>query len=105
MFASVVATVRAAVRRFQYIQDDNNDKRRKHINIKFHYVREQWKSNELKPQYIQTDDNIADVFTKPLVEVKFVPFRDKLLGENKTGWVNSILLTDYLVEGACCNSA
>ena len=45
----------------------------------------QWKSNELKPQYIQTDDNIADVFTKPLVEVKFVPFRDKLLGENKTG--------------------
>jgi hypothetical protein len=66
----------------QYIKDDNNDKKRKHINTKFHYVREQWKAKELTPGYIPTDKNVADIFTKPLVEVKFIPFRTQLLGEN-----------------------
>ena len=37
----------------------------------------------IRLQYIPTEDQIADVFTKPLTAVKFVYFRDKLgMAEN-----------------------
>jgi hypothetical protein len=32
----------------------------------------------VKLQYISTDENIADILTKPLSKVKFVYFRDNL---------------------------
>ena len=37
----------------------------------------------LKLQYIRTDEQIADILTKPLTASKFVYFRDKLgMAEN-----------------------
>ena len=49
--------------------------------MKYHYVREQWQEKELTPEWIATDKNVADMFTKPLVEAKFNPFRNQILGE------------------------
>src|SRR6185369_516160 len=64
----------------KYINDDNNDKRKKHIDIKYHYVKEQWKNGELEPKWIESENNVADIFTKPLTERKFIPLRNKVLG-------------------------
>ena len=51
----------------------------KHIEIKYHYIRDMVKRGEMKLQYVATDDHqIADVLTKPLDRVKFEYFREKL---------------------------
>lgn len=50
----------------------------KHIATRYHVSRE-WVANmHIVPEYIPTDENVADVFTKPLVHVKFSKFRDGL---------------------------
>ena len=50
----------------------------KHIEIKYHYIRDMVQRGAGKLQYVATDDQIADVLTKPLVRVKFEYFREKL---------------------------
>jgi hypothetical protein len=50
----------------------------KHIEIRYHYIRDMVQRGAVKLQYVATDEQIADVLTKPLSRVKFVYFRDKL---------------------------
>jgi hypothetical protein len=50
----------------------------KHIEIKYHYIRDMVQKGVVKLQYVTTNEQIADVLTKPLSRVKFVYFRDKL---------------------------
>jgi hypothetical protein len=50
--------------------------RSKHIEIKYHYIRDMVQRVEL--QYISTDEQIADILTKPLSRVKYEYFMDKL---------------------------
>jgi hypothetical protein len=52
--------------------------RSKHIEIKYHYIREMVQKGAVKLQYVPTDEQVADVLTKPLSRVKFEYFRDKL---------------------------
>ena len=50
----------------------------KHIEIKYHYIKDTVQRGALKLQYVVTDEQIADVLTKPLARVKFEYFREKL---------------------------
>ncbi|XP_031247247.1 secreted RxLR effector protein 161-like [Pistacia vera] len=52
--------------------------RTKHIELDTHYVREQVTSNNLKVQYVPTEYQKVDIFTKALSVSKFVELRDKL---------------------------
>jgi hypothetical protein len=52
--------------------------RSKHIEIRYHYIRDMVQRGALKLLYINTDEQVADVLTKPLSRVKFEHFRDKL---------------------------
>jgi hypothetical protein len=52
--------------------------RSKHIEIHYHYIGDMVQRGALKLQYINTDEQVADVLTKPLSRVKFEHFRDKL---------------------------
>jgi hypothetical protein len=38
----------------------------KHIDIQHHFTRESITSNEVSVQHIASEDNLADIFTKPL---------------------------------------
>ena len=40
--------------------------RTKHIEVHYHFVRERVLSSEVKLQYVLTDRQNADIFTKPL---------------------------------------
>jgi hypothetical protein len=51
--------------------------RSKHIEILYHYIRDMVQRGALKLLYISTDEQVADVLTKPLSRVKFEHFRDK----------------------------
>ena len=50
----------------------------KHIDIKYHYIRDMVQRGVVKLQYIVIEEQIDDVLTKPLVRVKFEYFREKL---------------------------
>ena len=50
----------------------------KHIEIKYHYIRDMVQRGAMKLQYVATEEEIVDVLTKPLVRVKFEYFREKL---------------------------
>ena len=52
--------------------------RSKHIEIRYHYIRYMVQRGVLKLQYVSTDEQVANVLTKPLSRVKFEYFRDKL---------------------------
>ena len=50
----------------------------KHIEIKFHYIRDMVQRGAVKLQYVAIKEQIADLLTKPLVRVKFEYFRERL---------------------------
>jgi hypothetical protein len=52
--------------------------RSKHIEMRYHYVRDMVQKNVLSIQYVPTTEQTTDIFTKPLSLTKFVYFRDKL---------------------------
>jgi hypothetical protein len=52
--------------------------RTKHIEIDFHFVREQVTAKCLDIRFISTTDHIADGFTKPLPEKQTILFRNNL---------------------------
>ena len=54
--------------------------RTKHINIVYHHFREHVRKKKVKINRIDTEDQIADIFTKPLAQNLFVKHRMKLLG-------------------------
>ena len=52
--------------------------RLRHIEIHYHFIHDMVKRGALKLQYISTDEQVANVLTKPLSRVKFEHSRDKL---------------------------
>jgi hypothetical protein len=53
--------------------------RSKHINVKFHFMREEVKKKNVELIHVTSEDQVADIFTKPLSTMKFKKFK-KLLG-------------------------
>ena len=45
--------------------------RSKHVEIKFHYIRDMVQRKAILMQYLPTNEQIADVLTKPLAKSKF----------------------------------
>ena len=57
--------------------------RSKHIEMRYHFIRYLVQRGSLKLQYIHTDEQIANILTKPLLASMFMYFRDKLgMAEN-----------------------
>lgn len=55
------------------------NRRSKDIDVRFHFISEKVKENNINIVYRNTSDQVADIFTKPLGPVKFRKFRDKLV--------------------------
>jgi len=55
--------------------------RTKHINVKYHFVRERVETGEIKIQHVPTEIQTADIFTKPLPGPRHRLLRQKLLSE------------------------
>lgn len=71
------------------IVNDKFSNRTKHIDTKFHFTKELVSKGEIKLKYIETENNAADLFTKPLASIKMKHLRT-LAG-----------LIDITIEGKC----
>ncbi|KAK3784573.1 hypothetical protein RRG08_003381 [Elysia crispata] len=55
--------------------------RSKHIDIRYHFVRDEISNGHMKVQYVPSKENLADVFTKPVSKVKMQKFKTLLMGD------------------------
>lgn len=59
-------------------KNSSSSRRTKHVDIRYHFVRDQVQAGKVKFEYCPTEDMEADIFTKPLARLKFEHFRDKM---------------------------
>ena len=59
-------------------KDNKFHSRTKHIDLRYHFIREAVQDNKISVSYIPTNENIADVLTKPLAKSKFQGFVEML---------------------------
>ena len=52
--------------------------RTRHINIKYHFIREAIEEGEVQLTFCKSEDQVADIFTKALPKEKFFKFRELL---------------------------
>jgi hypothetical protein len=52
--------------------------RSKHIDIKFHFIREIMEAGQVEISHVGTQDQLADLLTKALGRVRFIELRQKL---------------------------
>jgi hypothetical protein len=52
--------------------------RTKHIAIRYHFLRDHQQKGDIEIAYINTKDQLADIFTKPLGEQSFTKLRNEL---------------------------
>ena len=51
-------------------KDPIRNQRTKHIDIKYHFIRSEIKNGCIVMNYVPSQDNVADVFTKPMTNMK-----------------------------------
>jgi hypothetical protein len=56
--------------------------RSKHVDVRYHYICEKLKEKLFSINYCNTNVQIADIVTKPLLTETFVKFRDLVLRRN-----------------------
>ena len=61
-------------------KNSSTNDRSKHIDIKHHFVREKYSEGIINVQHVPTDDNVADLFTKPATKPKLIKFQHILFG-------------------------
>lgn len=52
--------------------------RSKHIELRYHFIREQVAAGKIEVEYCKSDMQVADVLTKPLKHERFKRLRDDL---------------------------
>jgi hypothetical protein len=68
--------------------------RTKHIDIRWHYIRQLRANNELDVEFVRSEDNESDICTKNLPVQLIVKFRDNI----RNGTMRSRMLWDVIVK-------
>lgn len=61
----------------------NHHKKSKHFGLEWSMFKESVEFGEIEPVFVKTDEQAADMLTKPLSARKFVYFRDLVMGEER----------------------
>jgi hypothetical protein len=55
-------------------------KRTKHIDVRYHFVREKVESKEVELVYIRAQHELADITTKPVLSIRLAMIHDQMMG-------------------------
>ena len=61
------------------VKDNKICKGNKHIANRYYFVKDNYKQKQIDIQHIPTDENIADIMTKPLTKMQYEYLRDKFM--------------------------
>lgn len=59
-------------------KDNKFHSRTKHVDLRYHFIREAVDEGKITVKYVPMSDNVADVFTKALAKPKFKQFVELL---------------------------
>ena len=65
--------------------------RSKHIDTRYHYIRECIARKDVQLEYVNSHDQVADIFTKPLKQEDFTKIRS-LIGVTKSNLRGSVAI-------------
>lgn len=82
------------------IEEKGTLSRAKHIDIRHHFLKDLTEKNEISIRYIESANNVADLFTKPLAKNKFNNFK-QTLGLVTCPSSGSVELSDDEVQDQC----
>ena len=63
-----------------YAKNPQDYKKSKHIDVKYHFVRERIAAGEIVIEYVASEDQLADILTKPMDFQKLSSLRERILG-------------------------
>ena len=52
--------------------------RTKHIDVRFYFIRDHVEKKNVRIEYVGTEKQLADIFTKPLNEARFIQLKTEL---------------------------
>ena len=61
-------------------KDPIRNQRTKHIDIKYHFIRSEIKNGSIAMNYVPSEENMADVFTKPMTKGKSSTLLKNIMG-------------------------
>lgn len=65
----------------QMSKNDVKSERTKHIDIKYHFITDEVTSGRVELQWVPTDEQLADILTKPLAKLQHARLREQLMVE------------------------
>ena len=84
------------------IRNPSSNERSKHIDIRHHFVREKYSSGLINVTYKDTNENIADLFTKPATRQKLKKFIRMLFGRWNVMIYVGALTNSLIVDNTNC---
>ena len=67
-----------------FMANNAGTRRTKHIDTRFHLVREFIQDDILKIEFVRSNENVADIFTKNVDEKTYSKHADKIMSKNVT---------------------
>jgi hypothetical protein len=67
-----------------------NFSRTKHIDVRYHFVRERVERGDIRVDYVSTDEQVADIFTKALPREPFKKHRARLVVSRSSLNIHSV---------------
>ena len=58
------------------IEQESSSSRLKHVDMKFKFLCDRAKKNQVVPSYVRSEDQVGDIFTKPLSQQKILKLRE-----------------------------
>jgi hypothetical protein len=60
------------------LEDESSPCKAKHMDIKLKFIKQHVKDGEIKPNYVETENQLADIFTKALPKPSFNTLKEKI---------------------------
>ena len=76
-------------------KDPIRNQRTKHIDIKYHFIRSEIKNGNIAMNYVPSEENMADGFTKPMTKGKPSTLLKNIMGIQKSLLKQNFILFHY----------